>query len=53
MSAARVARGMGAAVVMLDTNISKLRYASEQLGGAIVTELIQDVVLKQGWRKPM
>ena len=47
MSAARVARGMGAAVVMLDTNISKLRYASEQLGGTIVTELIQDVVLKQ------
>lgn len=46
LAAARVARGMGATVVMLDTTISKLRYASEQLGASLVTELIQDVVLK-------
>ena len=46
LAAARVAYGMGASVVMLDQNISKLRFAAEQLGQAITTELIQDVVLK-------
>lgn len=46
LAAARISYGMGASVVMLDQNISKLRYATEQLGQAITTELIQDVVLK-------
>lgn len=46
LAAARVAYGMGASVVMLDQNISKLRFATEQLGQAITTELIQDVALK-------
>ena len=46
LAAARVAYGMGASVVMLDQNISKLRFATEQLGQAVTTELIQDVVLK-------
>lgn len=46
LAAARVAYGMGASVVVLDQNISKLRFATEQLGQAITTELIQDVALK-------
>ena len=46
LAAARVAYGMGASVVMLDQNISKLRYATEQLGQAVTTELIQDAVLR-------
>ncbi len=46
LAAARVAYGMGASVVVLDQNISKLRFATEQLGQAITTELIQDIALK-------
>lgn len=46
LAAARVAQGLGAFVVLLDSNIGKLRYASECLGHGIFTELIQDHVLK-------
>ena len=46
MAAVRLSRGMGAEVVLLDQSISKLRYATEQMGGGLVTELIQDSVLK-------
>ena len=46
MAAVRLSRGMGAEVVVLDHSISKLRYASEQMGGELVTELIQESLLK-------
>ena len=46
MAAVRLSRGMGAEVVLLDQSISKLRYATEQMGGGLVTELIQESVLK-------
>lgn len=46
MAAVRLSRGMGAEVVVLDYSISKLRYASEQMGGELVTELIQESLLK-------
>ena len=47
MAAVRLSRGMGAEVVVLDHSISKLRYASEQMAGELVTELIQESVLKK------
>ena len=46
MAAVRLSRGMGAEVVLLDQSISKLRYATEQMGGGLVTELIQESVLR-------
>ncbi|MEC8458079.1 MAG: alanine dehydrogenase [Bacteroidota bacterium] len=46
MAAVRLSRGMGAEVVVLDYSISKLRYASEQMAGELVTELIQESLLK-------
>lgn len=46
MAAVRLSRAMGAEVVLLDQSISKLRYATEQMGGGLVTELIQESVLK-------
>ena len=46
MAAVRLSKGMGAEVVLLDQSISKLRYATEQMGGGLVTELIQESVLK-------
>ena len=44
MAAVRLSRGMGAGC-LLDQSISKL-YASEQMAGELVTELIQESLLK-------
>ena len=45
LSAVRAAQGMGASVVLMDSNINRLRAAQEICGPTVATEVIQEVVI--------
>ncbi|MEY2964071.1 MAG: hypothetical protein RL754_1332 [Bacteroidota bacterium] len=45
LSAVRAAQGMGAQVVLMDSNINRLRSAQSECGGHLITEVIQEVVV--------
>ncbi|MEY2971018.1 MAG: hypothetical protein RLZZ599_1391, partial [Bacteroidota bacterium] len=45
LSAARAATGMGASVVVMDSNINRLRTAQELFGNSLSTEVIQALVV--------
>lgn len=45
VSAVHAARGMGAAVVLVDSAINRLREAQAQCDSSVITEVIQEIVL--------
>ncbi len=47
LSAVRAALGMGAQVILMDSNINRLRAAQEDFGNALHTEVIQDLVVSK------
>ena len=47
LSAVRAAQGMGAQVILMDSNINRLRDAQELFGSGVGTEVIQDLVVSK------
>lgn len=50
LSAVRAARGMGSQVVLMDSNINRLR-AAQELNPALITEVIQELVVVKRLKK--
>ena len=50
LSAVRAAHGMGSQVVLMDSNINRLR-AAQELNPALITEVIQDLVVAKRLKK--
>jgi len=47
LSAVRAAQGMGAQVILMDSNINRLRDAQEMFGSSVGTEVIQELVVSK------
>ena len=50
LSAVRAAHGMGSQVVLMDSNINRLR-AAQELNPALITEVIQELVVAKRLKK--